>query len=200
MSLDNMNTDPEDMRDIEQFAFNNNLFRNDVTFHDFGELRRIKFEELQGKLGWKNYIYGLMPVVFIDLLHVLRYLYFKNKHGFSRPGLSAINVKTIADIVCDFMGMEDEFHELLWASFDEEVASAVIAELGLDDLNGLIETPFETAMEAVVEIANIVQRYLINAGYPLVDFQSVYKVHDVKNGILALRLRTYEELEKLNGG
>lgn len=195
MSSDSF-TDPEDMRDIEQFALNNNLFRQEVTFNDYEELRRASFEELQGELGWKNYIYGLMPVVFIDLLHVLRYLRFKNKHGFLRPGLSAINIKTIADLVCDRMGLDDEFHELLWTAFDEEVTTAVMAELGLDEKDGLVETPFESAMDAVVEIAHVIQRYLINAGYPLIDSQSVYKVHDVKNGILALRLRTYEELEK----
>jgi hypothetical protein len=192
--------DPEDMQDIEQFAFNGNLFRSDVTFQDFALLRRTTFEDLHGELGWSNYTYGLMPVVFIDLLHVLRFLYYKNEQGYARPGLNALNLKRIAQVVCNYIGDDSDFHEELWTSFDEEVASNVMAELGMDEHDAIMSGPFSNAMEAMVEIANTIKRYLVNAYYPLIGNLSVYTVHDVKNGILALRLRTYQELKIYYGG
>lgn len=197
--------DPEDMQDIEQFAQNGSFFRSDVTFQDFSLLRRTTFDELYNELGWSNYTYGLMPVVFIDLLHVLRFLYYKNQQGFPRPGLSAINLTRLATLVCNYVGNDADFHENLWSAFDEEVLASIMAELGIADKGRCEEDvvtsdSFSNAMESLLEIANTIKRYLINAGYPLVGNLSVYTVHDVKNGILALRLRTYQELKTYHGG
>lgn len=201
MSSDYDAPDPEELRTIEQFAQNDSLFRSTVTFNDFASLRHSSFEGLHGPVGWTSYTYGYMPVVFIDLMYIVQFLFSKDENRvFHSPGLNALNLKRIAQLVCGHMADDAEFHELLWDAFDEEVASTVMAELGLSDFDNEMADPFNGAMGALVEIANLIKRYLINAGYPLVGKSSIYTVYDIKNGILALRLRTYEELKEQYGG
>jgi hypothetical protein len=194
MSSKSSDPDIKDENDIEQYSQNDIAFRADVTFKKFFELRRANIEDFDSELLYRAYIAGLPDVVFIDLWDILKFLKIKNQNGFD-----AIDIRSIGEIVCDYLGDEAQFHEVIWETFDEDIASVIMACLGIDrdEPGWIFSLPFNTAMDVIVEIANVIKRYIVNAEYPLIGNASVYKVADSKNGILALKLRTFGEARNL---
>lgn len=180
--------------DITEFSQNENLFRTPYTLDALEGLPSVSFEEVGGREGYATFIKDLVPVFFIDLWDVFKFLKIKQAAGFD-----PINLKTIAEIVCDFLGNDAEFPEALWNSFDEDVTATIVAQLDLSEYNAVMSVPFDNAMQVITSIAELIKRYLVNAGTPIIEGECVYKVADYKNGIIGLQLRTYEELEEAYG-
>jgi hypothetical protein len=181
---------------IQEFSQNDILFRAPVVdLEKYASLRRAQLKHFPRKLDYQLFVSGLTPVVFLDLWDVLKFLNVKRQVGYD-----PISIQEIANIVCDHIGDDSSLHELVWTSVDEEVADTIVAELGITEHNEcmehnvLLSHPFGDAMQVVIAIAELIKSYLVNAGFPIIESESVYKVGDYKNGIIALQLRTYEEL------
>lgn len=191
MSSKNSDDGFKEENDIEQYSQNDKAFRAEITFQKFESLRRATLAEIDTPADYTAYLQGVPDIVFIDLWDILKFLKIKHSNGFD-----AIDIKAIAEIVCDYLGSDSDFQEVLYTTFDEDIASVIIACLGIDGdgPTWMLSQPFNTAMEILVEIGSLIRRYLINAEYPLIGDSSVFKVADSKNGILALKLRNYDEL------
>lgn len=177
--------------DIEEYKQNDNLFRTEVNYSGNELLQRIRFDDVDTLINYQLATLNLSPVVFIDLGDVYKFLKVKN-----HPGLDPADISTICDIVCDFLGDEAEYHEALWNTFDEDVVATISAKLGSSEEAALSSAPFDEAMEVIVKIAQLIKNYLINAEYPLIETTSIYKHQGFKNGLLGLRLRSFEEIHE----
>lgn len=174
---------------VEKYSRNNNFFRTAFSAGELVELPRRTFASFAGEQDYCLY-HSLYPrVVFIDLGDIRRYLYAEKK-----PGLSAVDVMKIAGITCTFVSDETMLTDVLWNSFEEEIASTIMAELGVDYESPLLSDPFNEAIGAVFEISNLVLRYLVHANYPLVEGESIYGPAEYKNGIVALMPKKYSAL------
>lgn len=178
-------------RGLEFFARNDNFFRSQISLGEYESLPRAKFTQFFGEESYAHYVSFYPSVLFIDLGDVAKFLKIKNE-----PGFEAINIEYIADAVCSFIGLDSAIHEVLWNTFDEDVSAEVQARLGVDELSSHMTEPFNTAMGIIAEISGILQCYLINSRYPLVEEKSIYTVESERGGLLALRIRTYKELEE----
>lgn len=176
---------------IQEFKQNDNLFRTRVDHSGNELLRKFSFDEVNTPELYQLAVTNLPQVVFIDLGDVYKFLKIKN-----HPGLDPADISLICDTVCEFLGDESEFHEALWNTFDEDVVAAISARLGSSEEAALSSVPFNEAMEVIVAIAELVKSYLVNAEYPLIEFTSFYKHEGFKNGLLGLRLRTFEEIQE----
>jgi hypothetical protein len=194
MTQDSIDPSFSEDLDINEFSQNENFFRTPYTLAALEALPKVTFEELGGREGYLTYIKNLTPVFFIDLWDVFKFLKIK-----SAPGFDPIDIKIIAELVCDFLGNDAEFYEALWNSFDENVAANVTAQLDLDEYSAVMSVPFDNAMQVINSIAELIKRYLVNAGTPIIEGGCLYKVADYKNGIIGLQFRTYEELEEEYG-
>lgn len=176
---------------LEYYSQNNNFFRSVITLEDYRRLPRVKFEHFLGEEPYKFYVRNYPPAVFIDMSDINQFLKSKRE-----PGFDAINIEIIADVTCGYIGNNADIYEVLWNTFDEDVTAQVQAQLGVDEHNYQMTVPFNTAMGLVCEISQIVQSYLINSGYPLIEEKSIYTVGKSLGGLLGLRLRTYDELTR----
>ena len=176
---------------IQEYKQNDNLFRTPVDHAGAQLLKRIKFDDVDTLVDYQLATLNLSPVVFIDLGDVYKFLKIKD-----HPGLDAADISLICDTVCEFLGEEAEYHEALYNTFDEDVIAAISARLGASEEAALSSVPFNEAMEVIVAIAELIKCYLINADYPLIETTSVYKHEGFKNGLLGLRLRTFEEIQE----
>lgn len=182
---------PEEKQGIERYATNDNFFRHPISFEQYASLSIRQFESFQGVWDYQATVHQLSRVVIIDLKDIDRFL-----KSHDTPGFGAIDVGLIAEIVCNYVGTDD-LVDVLWCNLDDDIISEISARLGIDVDHHLMSEPFNTAMALVVEIGRLIENYLVNARFPLVNRESVYKAVDYKNGLLALRLRTYDELKEL---
>lgn len=182
--------DSEDL-DITEFSQNDNFFRSEICMGGIDNLNKIEFESIPNKLSYDLMTLDLPGVVMIDLGDVAKFLEVRDQ-----PGFDPINIRRIADIVCDFLGDDSEFYEAIWTAHDENISSSISAQLGSSEEEALSSTPFEKAMDVTNAIANLVRNYLITANYPVIETSSIYKVGGYKNGIIALQLRDYSELKE----
>ena len=186
--------DPVDSLDmlqpgVEKYSRNNNFFRTAFSAGELVELPRRTFASFANAQDY-NFYHSLYPrIVFIDLGDIRRYLYAEKK-----PGLSAVDVMKIVGITCTFVSDETTLTDVLWASFEEEIVSTIMAELGVEYESPLLSDPFNEAIGAVFEISNLVMRYLVHANYPLVEGESIYGPAEYKNGIIALMLKEYSAM------
>ncbi len=174
---------------VEKYSRNNNFFRTQFSPGDFVELPRRTFASFANEQDFRQYHCLYPRIVFIDLGDIKRYLSIENK-----PGFSAIDVMKIAGITCTFIGDETVLTDVLWSSFEEEIVSTIMAELGIDYEGSALGEPFNEAIGVVFEISNLVARYLVHANYPLVEGESIYGPAEYKNGIVALMLKEYSAL------
>lgn len=174
---------------IELYSQNDNFFRSGIKLEEYAALPRLKFDSFFGEDTYKYYIRQYPPVVFIDLGDITRFL-----RTTSEPGFDAIDINAIAELICEFIGLPDSIYEVLWTTFDEDITSVIQARLGVDELDSQMTIPFNNAMAAIGDIATLIQNYLINSRYPIIEHKSIYTVGVEKSGLLALRLRTYKEL------
>ena len=129
---------------IEKYSRNNNFFRTAFSAGELVELPRRTFASFASEQDYYLY-HSLYPrVVFIDLGDIRRYLYAEKK-----PGLSAVDVMQIAGSTCTFVSDETMLTDVLWNSFEEEIASTIMAQLGVDYESPLLSDPFNEAISAV---------------------------------------------------
>lgn len=196
MSSDD-NTSPfeEDLNNIFEFSQNDIFLRQPSSIGDFTQIPRATFDELHGEAAYNLFLFGLAPIVFIDVLDIFKFLKIRNKEGFE-----ALDLKVIAQLVCDTLGDDDNFYDILMETFDEDITNDIVAKLGLDELNHHTAHIFNNATNVLAEIADVIKSYLINAQFPIVENESVYTVAGVQKGLIALRLRTFDELVNDYGG
>lgn len=190
-----MHIEPVDFDSIEKYTRNNNFFRTTYTQDDINELPSRTFASFINEQDYKQYHCLFPKIVFIDLGDIRRFLIAEKS-----PGLSAVDVIKIAEITATFIGDSIMLTDILWYSFEEEIASTIMAELGVEYDNPLISDPFNDAIGVVFEISNIVSRYLVNANYPLIEKESIYGPAEYKNGLIALMLKEYSALAKNYNG
>ncbi|BAW19133.1 hypothetical protein [Ralstonia phage RP31] len=176
-------------RGIELYGSNDKFFRKPITPGEYASLVRRPFDSFDGKEDYLQYTEGLSLYVFIDMHDILQFLRVGDN-----PGYSVIDVKTVADVACDFLGEDSNIGDVLWNSFEEEISSEIQARLGAEDEAAcLMGEPFNDAVGTMYEVATMVQNYLVNARFPLVETESVYTAEKFEKGLLVLRLRTWEE-------
>jgi hypothetical protein len=188
---------PED-RGVLKYQKDDNFFRQPITAQDLADVPKVEFDDFANKEEYLRCIRDIPFVVFIDVSDIAKYLKVVNIDG-----VGAIDVKRIAQIVCDFLGEDTNIPDMLWGDFEDDVAAEIQAKLGLEDTDTtavLMGSPFNSSMEVVYEIANVVQRYLINAKFPIVEKESIYGVEEYSKGILALRVKSYEQFVEAYGG
>lgn len=174
---------------VEKYLRNNNFFRTEFTYGDYNDLPRRTFASFVNAQDYDKYHCLLPKIVFIDLGDVKTFLLSEKQ-----PGLSAVDVMKIAGITSTFIGDDIMLTDVLWSSFEEEIACTVMAELGIDYYSPLMSDPFNTSIGVVFEISSIVRRYLVNAKYPIVEGESVYGPAQYKNGLVAMMLKEYSAL------
>lgn len=174
---------------VEKYLRNNNFFRTEFTNGEYESLPRRTFASFTNAQDYNHYHCLLPKVVFIDLGDIRRFLLTEKM-----PGLSAIDVMKIAGITATLIGDDITLTDVLWASFEEEIACTIMAELGCDYCSPLLSDPFNASIGAVFEISSIVRRYLVNAKYPLVEGESVYGPAQYKNGLVVMMLKEYSAL------
>lgn len=174
---------------VEKYLRNNNFFRTEFTYGDYADLPRRTFASFANEEDYLHYHCLLPRVVFIDLGDVRKFLLAEKQ-----PGLSAVDVMRIAEITSTFIGDDVTLTNVLWFSFEEEIASTIMAELGIESSSPLLREPFNEASKTVFDISAIIRRYLVNAKYPLVEGESIYGPAEYKNGIVALMIKEYQAL------
>lgn len=180
-----------DDRGVLKYQQDDNFFRQPITAQDLADTPRISVDDFSDRADYMKLVKDLPFVVFIDLGDVAKYL-----RVIPIDGLGALDVRAIATVVCDCLGEDSNIPDMLWGAFEDEVAAEIQAKLGLEDGDTtavLMGGPFDNSMEVLYEIANVVQRYLINARFPIVEMESIYQVEDYKNGVLALGLKSYDQ-------
>ena len=105
-----------------------------------------------------------------------------------------MDVMKVAGITATFIGDDITLTDVLWSSFEEEIACNIMAELGIEYYDPLMSEPFNTSIGVVFEISSIVRRYLVNARYPIVEGESVYGPAEYKNGLVVMMLKEYAAL------
>lgn len=190
--------DPPEDRGVLKYQRDDNFFRQPITPADLNDTPRVEFDDFANKDEYLKCIKDLPFIVFIDVSDVAKYLRVINIDG-----IGALDVKRIAEIVTDCLGNESDIPDMLWGAFENEVAAEIQAKLGLEDSDTsaiLGSGPFSSSMDVLYEIASVVQRYLINARFPIVENESIYGVVEYSKGILALRVKAYEEFVEAYGG
>lgn len=181
-------------RGVEMYAQNDSYFRQLFTMEEYTSLPRMGFDAIGSDAAYRAYVQHLPHVVFIDMGDVAKYL-----HSSQQVGLGVLDVSHVAEIVTEFLGAEDSLCDVLWSSFETEIVSELQAALGVeaDDDNGslIIGPPYDNAVAILFEVANVIQRYLVKARFPLVEMSSVYGVHNYQNGIVMLKLRQWADFE-----
>lgn len=182
---------PSEDPQIQQYATNDSLFRRDVTFGEYTALPAYRRDEFPDEASYRTLVQHLPGVLMIDLGDIRKYLKITDE-----PGFDGIDVEYIASIVCDYLATEEDLVETLWNNIDDDIIADITARLGVDIDNYMVGPNFDKAIAVVADIARLVERYLVNARFPIIDGQSVYTCGDYRHGIIALRLRTYVELQQ----
>ena len=174
---------------VEKYLRNNNFFRTEFTNGEYESLPRRTFASFANAQDYNHYHCLLPKVVFIDLGDIRRFLLTEKV-----PGLSVVDVMKVAGITATFIGDDVTLTDVLWSSFEEEIACNIMAELGIEYYDPLMSDPFNTSIGVVFEISAIIRRYLVNARYPIVEGESVYGPAEYKNGLVVMMLKEYSAL------
>lgn len=181
-------------RGVELYGTDDNFFRKQIVPGDLLELPNRDFGTFYGKEDYQQYTQGCALYVFIDLRDILKYL------RVDVAGRSVIDIKITADITCDYLGDSSAIGEILWETFEEEISTDIQARLGSEEIPCIHGEPFNEAIEAMYDISFIIQKYLVNAQFPLVENESVYTAEKFERGLLVLRLRNWDELVRAHVG
>lgn len=174
---------------IEQYRTNDSQFRLYFSDAQYVALPRRDFNTFLGKFDYDAYVSKLKPIVFIDLKDLQLYLKTKNI-----PGFGALRIHEVAEVVCDSLGNLTNIPDVLWNKHVDEIYAEVQGELGLDDdSDALGVAPFQDSTDSLFSIADVITRYMVQAGFPIVESESVYEAYRFERGLLVLRLRTWEE-------
>lgn len=166
------------------------FFRGTTTEGEYISLNRRLFSTFHGKECYLLFTKDHSQYVFIDVRDIVKQL-----HTDSVAGYSALNIEIIADIVCEYIGNYTLLDEALWNAFEEEISSEIQAWFGIEEGNMcVVEECFNKSIFMLFELALVIKNYLINARFPLIDTESVYAVEKFENGLLVLRLKSWEEL------
>lgn len=178
--------------DITQFSQNDKFFRSYVIEEQFNALPRITFAEVSDPQSYANYVRNLAPTMFIDLGDIHHYIALNKIHG-----LDTTDIEILAQIVCDYFNEQGSLHEMIWESFSENISEVLSAKLGLDEATILLTDTFNICIENIYQISSILHCYLINANTPIVETNCIYQFDRYKNGLIGLRLRTFDELKEI---
>lgn len=176
-------------RGVQQYSTDDKFFRKPFEPQDLAELPTRDFDTFQGMEDYHQYTQGCAQFVFIDLGDILRYLRIGDI-----AGRGVIDIRIMADVTCDYLGDNSAIGEILWTTFEEDISEDIQARFGTEEMPCIHGEPFNDAIEAMYDVSLVIQNYLVNARFPLVETGSVYTVEKFERGLLVLRLRTWEEL------